>query len=198
MSCTPLSMLSNARALQSFIIGVSLAADNLWSILQGFQSFPGLACRFIWCPDFENETGCMISPSLKAHFISNTTIKCTTNAYTPLNPDCSKLVTHRRYRLNYVKSLLVSTPNMLYGRFCTTYLFVLVSWFFSVCLGDPLQHTVRLRHWATNPCWIAAETHAAQKWSGCRWPWTGYDIYHPLTSAAPPMMEALQCRPQCR
>jgi len=61
-------------------------------LVQGFQSFPRLGCRFTWCLDFRDEPTCKTARFLSAHFISNTTIGCTTDSYIPLDIDCSQLV----------------------------------------------------------------------------------------------------------
>ena len=60
--------------------------------VQGFQSFPRLACRFQSCLNFEKEETCKTARFKSAYFIDNTTIKCITESYIPLDEDCSKLV----------------------------------------------------------------------------------------------------------
>ena len=63
--------------------------------VQGFQSFPRLACRFTWCLNFLDESSCKEARFGEAHFITNTTIRCTTDSYIPLDIDCSELVSLR-------------------------------------------------------------------------------------------------------
>lgn len=59
---------------------------------QGFQSFPRLACRFTWCLNYLDEPSCKTARFKEAYFVSNTTVRCTTDSYIPLDLDCSELV----------------------------------------------------------------------------------------------------------
>ena len=71
-------------------------ADSL-HVLQGFQSFPRLACQFMWCLDFRDEPSCREARFLSAQFISNTTVRCRTDPYIPSDVDCSELVRDLEY-----------------------------------------------------------------------------------------------------
>ncbi len=81
-------------------------------MVQGFQSFPRLACRFTWCLDFRDEPSCKTARFLNAHFIDNTTVRCTTDSYIPLDVDCSELVIDSQLFV-YADILIACTKELL-------------------------------------------------------------------------------------